>query len=141
MPADNIVQVAENLATLDCAIATLHKMIDASEARDPNQVKLVQDKRGYALYFSRSVIPYDRSGEAGQYLGHIGIYAYRVGFIETFSGLAPCDIEIAESLEQLRALWNGYAIHSEVARAAPGPGIDTEQDLEKVTELMESMQA
>ena len=141
MPAANIVQVAENLAELDCAMTTLHQTIEAGEAQDPNQVKLVRDKRGYALYFSRSIVPYDRSGATAHYLGHIGIYAYRVGFIETFSKLAPCELEIAESLEQLRALWNGYAIHSELARAAPGPGIDTEQDLEKVIALIESTQA
>lgn len=141
MPAANIVQVAENLAELDCAMTTLHKTIEAGDAEDPNLVKLVQDKRGYALYFSRSIVPYDRGGETLHYLGHIGIYAYRVGFIETFSKLAPCELELAESLEQLRALWNGYAIHSELARAAPGPGIDTEQDLQKVTALIESMQA
>jgi len=136
MPAVNITQVAENLAASDCSMATLHKVIDVSQAQDPNLVKLVHDQSGHALYFSRSLIPYDRSGEVEQYLGHIGIYAYRVGFLETFSQLAPCELEIAESLEQLRALCNGYSIHSEIARAAPGPGIDTEQDLARVKKLM-----
>lgn len=136
MPAVNIVQVAQILASQDCAMATLHKRIDAAAAADPNLVKLVLDKNGRALYFSRSVIPFDRSGEFDQYLGHIGIYAYRVGFIETFSGLPPCELELAEALEQLRALCSGYSIHSEPAQANPGPGIDTEQDLARVTEIM-----
>jgi 3-deoxy-manno-octulosonate cytidylyltransferase (CMP-KDO synthetase) len=139
MPAVNITQVAENLAASDCSMATLHKLIDLTEAQDPNQVKLVHDQSGRALYFSRSLIPYDRSGEVGHYFGHIGIYAYRAGFLETFSQLAPCELEIAESLEQLRALCNGYSIHSEIARAVPGPGVDTEQDLARAEKLIAAM--
>jgi 3-deoxy-manno-octulosonate cytidylyltransferase (CMP-KDO synthetase) len=141
MPAINMTQVAANLASRECSMATLHKEIDAIEAEDPNQVKLVPDHEGHALYFSRSVIPYNRSGEVRQYCGHIGIYAYRVEFIEIFSGLAPCDLEIAESLEQLRALCNGYSIHSEIAHAIPGPGVDTEEDLARVEKLMDSVPA
>lgn len=141
MPAVNITQVAANLASRECSMATLHKEIDAIDAQDPNLVKLVHDHQGQALYFSRSVIPYNRSGEAVQYCGHIGIYAYRVEFIEIFSELAPSDLEIAESLEQLRALCNGHSIHSEIARAIPGPGIDTEEDLLRVEKLMGSMPA
>ncbi len=137
MPAANIVQVAANLVSSGCAMATLHKRVDARHARDPNLVKLVHDRLGQALYFSRAPIPFARSGAGGPYLGHIGLYAYRVGFIEIFSGLEPCDLEIAESLEQLRALCNGYRIHSEIARKLPGPGIDTEADLREVTKLME----
>lgn len=136
MPAVNISQVAQLLADQECAMATLHKPIDAAAAADPNLVKLVVDNHGKALYFSRSVIPFDRSGDLDQYLGHIGIYAYRVGFIETFSQLPPGELELAESLEQLRALANGYVIHSALALANPGPGIDTERDLARVTEIM-----
>ena len=135
MPAANIDQVAANLAQSDCAMATLYKQIDAKAASDPNLVKLVHDSAGKALYFSRSPIPYDRGGEA-RYLGHIGIYAYRVGFIETFSALPPAELELAESLEQLRALANGYAIHCAEAAQTPGPGIDTEEDLVEVERLM-----
>lgn len=140
MPAVNITQVAENIAARDCSMATLHKLIDADQARDPDQVKLVHDQFGLALYFSRSPVPYDRSETVKAYCGHIGIYAYRVSFLETFSQLAPCELEIAEALEQLRALCNGYSIHSEIARAAPGPGIDTEQDLARVEKLIAAMQ-
>jgi 3-deoxy-manno-octulosonate cytidylyltransferase (CMP-KDO synthetase) len=136
MPAANLKQVADNLLASGCDMATLHKEIDSKHARDPNQVKLVHDRRGHALYFSRSPIPYDRSGTQASYCGHIGLYAYRVGFIETFSQLQPCALELAESLEQLRALCNGYSIHSEVARELPGPGVDTEADLQLVQGLM-----
>ena len=136
MPAANLTQVAGNLSRHDCAMATLHKSIDAGAAADPNLVKLVHDRDGYALYFSRSPIPYDRNGTGTAYRGHIGIYAYRVGFLEIFSALEPCELEIAESLEQLRALCNGYRIHSETACESPGPGVDTEADLERVAALM-----
>ena len=137
MPAANIRQVAANLASRDCAMATLYRHIDAEAARDPNLVKLVHASDGKALYFSRSPIPYDRGGVA-QYLGHVGIYAYRAGFLETFSALPPGELERAESLEQLRALGNGYAIHCARARENPGPGIDTEEDLEKAERLLAS---
>ena len=140
MPAANITQVARNLAARDCAMATLHKPVDAAAARDPDLVKLVHDGDGYALYFSRSPIPYDRGGGAA-YCGHIGIYAYRAGFVETFSRLEPSALETAESLEQLRALSNGYRIHSELARENPGPGIDTAEDLEHVRRIIQAASA
>lgn len=135
MPAANIDQVAGNLARSDCAMATLYEPVDAEAAGNPNLVKLVHDAGGRALYFSRSPIPYDRSGNA-RYLGHIGIYAYRVGFIETFSALPPSELERAEALEQLRALANGYAVHCAAACEKPGPGIDTEEDLAAVERLI-----
>ena len=141
MPAANLVQVAQNLRDHDCAMATLHKPVSKQLAQDPNLVKLVHDQAGYTLYFSRAPIPYDRSGEAATYCGHIGIYAYRVGFLETFNRLDPSELEISESLEQLRALAHGYRIHSEAARAEPGPGVDTEEDLARVTALLESTPA
>ena len=137
MPAVNLAQVAANLVSSQCSMATLHKEIDAAQAADPNLVKLVHDHRGRALYFSRSVIPFDRGNSHAGYFGHIGLYAYRVGFIETFSRLEPCELEQAESLEQLRALYNGYSIHSDIARELPGPGIDTEADLARAEQLME----
>ncbi len=138
MPAANLVQVAGNLLASDCDMATLHKEIDLEHARDPNLVKLVHDQRGRALYFSRSLIPYDRNATLTRYCGHIGLYAYRVGFIETFSQLPPAELELAESLEQLRALCNGYSIHTDIARELPGPGIDTEADLRQVEEMMKA---
>jgi 3-deoxy-manno-octulosonate cytidylyltransferase (CMP-KDO synthetase) len=140
MPAANLRQVASNLVASECDMATLHKEIDSEHAGDPNQVKLVHDHRGHALYFSRSLIPYDRSTRHPSYCGHIGLYAYRVGFIEAFSQMEPCALELAESLEQLRALCNGYSIHSEIARELPGPGVDTEADLQRVEQLMRASQ-
>ena len=136
MPAANMTQVAENLQAHACDITTLHKTIDAEHALDPNLVKLVHDENGRALYFSRSRIPYNRSGQVADYCGHIGIYAYRIGFLKTFSSLAPNQLEKAESLEQLRAITNGFSIHSEIAKALPGPGIDTEQDLAQVARII-----
>lgn len=136
MPAENMTQVARLVARGDCAMATLHKTIDASAAQNPNQVKLVQDHAGFALYFSRSPIPYERYPGEAPICGHIGIYAYRVEFLEVFSGLEPCALELTEALEQLRALCHGYRIRSELALAIPGPGIDTEEDLARAETLM-----
>jgi 3-deoxy-manno-octulosonate cytidylyltransferase (CMP-KDO synthetase) len=136
MPASNMTQVAQNLKRSGCDMATLYKILDAERALDPNQVKLVHDHLGRALYFSRSPIPYDRQQQGLEYCGHIGIYAYRVGFLKTFTGLAVCEIESLEKLEQLRALWNGYSIHTELAAELPGPGVDTEDDLFEVTQLL-----
>ena len=140
MPAANLVQVAENLAARDCAMATLCKPIGAGAAADPDLVKVVRGDDGMALYFSRAAIPFPRSG-AARYLGHIGIYAYRAGFLETFSGLEAHELELAESLEQLRALGNGYAIHCDLARENPGPGVDTEADLREVESLIAERRA
>ena len=136
MPPQNLRQVAANLAASDCDMATLHKAVDSEQARDPNLVKLVHDERGRALYFSRAPIPYDRDQAGIEYNGHIGIYAYRVGFLKTFAGLEPSRLERIESLEQLRALSHGYRIHSAAAPAPPGPGVDTEEDLARVEQLM-----
>jgi len=136
MPAGNMTQVARNLDASSCDMATLHKLIDKSHAENLNQVKLVHDKNGRALYFSRSVIPFDRDNTGHSYFGHIGIYAYRVGFLSRFSQLAACKLEDSEKLEQLRALWHGYSIHTELASELPGPGVDTQADLEEVTQLL-----
>ena len=139
MPASNMTQVADNLLSSGCDMATLHKPVSEDQARNPNLVKLVHDYRGRALYFSRSPIPFNRHRQVQEYFGHIGIYAYRVEFIEAFSGLPPCELETTESLEQLRALWHGYTIHSEIASAMPGPGVDTEADLLQVESMLEQL--
>ncbi len=134
MPAQNMTQVATNLVESGCDMATLHKSIDAKAAEDPNLVKLVTDKDGRALYFSRSKIPFDRETGNAVYCGHIGLYAYRVGFLKTYTRLKPSMLEQSEKLEQLRALFYGYSIHTEEAREKPGPGVDTPQDLERVSD-------
>lgn len=143
VPAANIVQVAENLHQYQAAsMATLGvKITDAEEAFNPNAVKVVTDKMGYALYFSRATIPYDRSrfmdeefiDEIGDfYLRHIGIYAYKAGFIKQYVNLPPSGIEQIESLEQLRVLWHGERIHVDIAREPPPAGVDTPADLQRI---------
>jgi 3-deoxy-manno-octulosonate cytidylyltransferase (CMP-KDO synthetase) len=137
MPAANLSQVARNLAQSGCEMATLHKSISAAQAEDPNLVKLVANQAGRALYFSRAPIPYNRDDTEIEYCGHIGLYAYRIGFLNTYAALDPCRIERNEKLEQLRALYHGYRIHTEAACADPGPGVDTEEDLKLARTMLE----
>jgi 3-deoxy-manno-octulosonate cytidylyltransferase (CMP-KDO synthetase) len=138
MAASNLTQVARNLNTSGCDMATLHKPLDASHAPDPNIVKLVHDRAGRAMYFSRATIPFHRDTLDPEpvYCGHIGLYAYRVGFLKIYANLAPSAAECSEKLEQLRALDHGYSIHTEVASELPGPGVDTEQDLQLAARLL-----
>lgn len=146
IPPAIIRQVADNLAAATAPMATLSVPIkDAEEAFNPNAVKVVTDKDGYALYFSRASIPWDRdrfaasdriSGSHEQigdhYQRHIGIYAYRAGFIQRYVDWAPSVLEQVEALEQLRVLWYGEKIHVAQALEAPPVGVDTQADLEKV---------
>ena len=132
----------------DCAMATAAHSIDSwADFQNPNVVKVVTDQQGTALYFSRAPIahgrdfpeqPWWQSGALPAPLRHIGIYAYRVGFLQLFPKLAQAPIEKLESLEQLRALWHGHRIAVHTTQQAPGPGVDTPQDLERVRELMRS---
>ncbi|MBZ9610658.1 3-deoxy-manno-octulosonate cytidylyltransferase [Rheinheimera maricola] len=137
IPPIIIRQVAQNLATQQKAqMATLAvPLTDATEIANPNIVKVVSDKNGYALYFSRSVIPFDRDGitrdvPAQHYRRHIGIYAYRAGFIQRYVDWPVSALEQIESLEQLRVLWHGDAIHVDTALETPAVGVDTPADLE-----------
>lgn len=125
----------------EAAIATAsHPFHDRDTHFNPNVVKVVADRQGRALYFSRAPIPYARDafaagegfpeGMEGQ--RHIGIYAYRAAFLEVYGGLAPAPMERLESLEQLRALWHGYTIAVTVTPQAPAAGVDTPEDLERV---------
>ena len=139
MPAQNLTQVAHNLVRSGFDMATLHKTIDAQAAKDPNLVKLVSSRDGKALYFSRATIPYQRDAAPVEYFGHIGLYAYSVGFLKTYAGLQPCMLEQGESLEQLRALYYGYTIHTEQANELPGRGVDTPEDLQAISEQMKGM--
>ena len=151
LPPSLIEQVASNLSDRpEFAIATLCEAIEREEEIfDPDVVKVVFDAHGRAAYFSRAPIPYcrgrfdARAGTAracaagGLHNRHIGLYAYRADFLSHFSSLAPAPIEIAESLEQLRAIHHGYPIHVEAARERPGPGVDTPDDLERVRAMFE----
>ena len=138
-PAAGIREVARALAEDDAPMATLATPIgDAHELFDPNVVKLVRDARGRALYFSRAPLPWARDAFAATrdvlprdvpFLRHIGIYAYRAGFLRAYTGLTRTPLEQAESLEQLRVLEHGHAIAVRLTPEPFPPGIDTEADL------------
>jgi 3-deoxy-manno-octulosonate cytidylyltransferase (CMP-KDO synthetase) len=121
-----------------------HEIHDLSEFTNSNVVKVVLDKEQLALYFSRAPIPWWRDGFAQGIqslpkpapLRHIGIYAYRVGFLQSFPSMTPAPIEKGEALEQLRAMWHGHKIAVHITPDAPGPGVDTPEDLEKVRALL-----
>ncbi len=143
IPPSVITQVANNLSNSIAPMATLAVEIeDEDEAFNPNAVKVLTDKEGYALYFSRATIPWDRDGFAQSKTlryplrRHIGIYAYRAGFINTYIHWQPSELEKIESLEQLRVLWYGEKIHVAVANETPPPGVDTAEDLELVRQTV-----
>ena len=148
MPVKLIDQVAEDLKqhpTADTATLAVH--LDAPEQLfDPNTVKAVLDKKGYALYFSRAPVPWQRdhlrwggevdAGLLRSYLRHIGLYAYRAGFVKAYVRWPQAPIERFESLEQLRSLWYGSKIHVSLAAEIPPAGVDTPEDLERVARLL-----
>jgi 3-deoxy-manno-octulosonate cytidylyltransferase (CMP-KDO synthetase) len=141
IPPALISQVAADLAVhADAAVATLaHPVAGAAEALDPNVVKVVRDRSGYALYFSRAAIPFCRDVQEmdGQsWLRHIGLYAYRAGFLRHYRKLETSPLEQLEKLEQLRVLWHGMKIFVGMAAQLPGPGVDTEADLLSVENLI-----
>ncbi|MFN2309825.1 MAG: 3-deoxy-manno-octulosonate cytidylyltransferase [Gammaproteobacteria bacterium] len=151
MPPALLRQVAANLAAQpEAAIATLCTPISEAQALfDPNVVKLVCDAQGFALYFSRAPIPWARDDFAlsREHLPpglaarrHLGLYAYRAGFLRAYRQLTPAPLEACEMLEQLRALWHGYRIHVADAVVLPGPGIDVESDVERVEALLRAQQ-
>lgn len=132
--------------TPEAAIATAcHPIRSSEEFFDPNAVKVVLDQAGLARYFSRAPIPWARDAFAASRklppelpcYRHIGIYAYRAGFLRVFPRLAVSPLERFEALEQLRALWHGYAIAVAVRQDAPVPGVDTPEDLERVRALFD----
>ena len=112
-----------------------HAIHDEAALASPNVVKVVLDAEGYALYFSRSRIPYPRAPGATCYR-HAGIYGYRVAFLKRYSRLKESPLEKAEALEQLRVLWHGYRIAVAVARDEIPPGVDTPEDLEAVRKML-----
>lgn len=139
MPPALVRQAAQLLAEdPEAHIATLaHGLHEAADFANPNVVKVVSDRRGYALYFSRAPIPWQREGSAagaprlpeGLAYRHIGLYAYRVGALAEFSGLPPAPLEDCEALEQLRALYHGFRIKLGTTDNPPPRGVDTEEDL------------
>ena len=140
MSAALLDQVASDLAGIaDLGMSTLAAPIsDRATLFDPHVVKVVTDATGYALYFSRAPMPWHRDEFLADraelptsvaFLRHIGLYAYRVGFLKRYLSWAPSPLEVAESLEQLRVLWHGERIHVAIAESEPGPGVDTASDL------------
>lgn len=128
----------------DAVMATLaHPIHDHADFINPNVVKVIADEMGYALYFSRAPIPWPRDAFAAQQptphelgaLRHIGLYAYRAGFLRTYAGLAASPLERFEMLEQLRVLWHGHRISLGITPSAPAPGVDTAEDLARVRAL------
>jgi 3-deoxy-manno-octulosonate cytidylyltransferase (CMP-KDO synthetase) len=120
----------------EASVATAcHAIHDEASLASPNVVKVVLDAKGYALYFSRSRIPYPRE-KGGVWYRHAGIYAYRVGFLSRFSALQESPLEKTEALEQLRVLWHGYRIAVAVSETEIPPGVDTPQDLEAVRRML-----
>ncbi len=144
MPAALINQVASALDERSDAVMVTASapLTDAAEVFDPAVVKVVSDQSGYAIYFSRATIPWVRdestSGLAGHAQKHIrrhlGIYAYSTAYIQEFAARGHCQLEKLEKLEQLRTLWHGEKIRCVEALQIPGPGIDTEQDLQRARE-------
>lgn len=140
IPPEIINQLASNLMLNNVGMATLAAPInDPQEVFDPAIVKVVTDKQSNALYFSRAAIPWERDRfavskmEIGQhFLRHIGIYAYRAGFIRRYIQWSISPLETIEMLEQLRVLWYGEKIHVALAVKTPGPGVDNQQDLDAV---------
>lgn len=145
IPPEVIDQVAANLAAnTQAGIATLSECIESlDELVNPHAVKVVTDRSGMALYFSRATIPWPRDQFAqgarempgqGNWQRHIGIYAYRTEFLHRYVTWEPAPLEQLEQLEQLRALYNGTRIHvAPVRQPVPG-GVDTEEDLQAVRE-------
>ena len=138
MPAACLDQVAALLSDERCGMATLcHRLERDAELADPNVVKLVMDKHGDALYFSRAAIPHCRDAATPpMYYRHIGLYAYSAGFLRRYARMAPCEMETAEALEQLRPLWHGEKIKVGVTALATGIGVDTPRDLQRAHALL-----
>jgi 3-deoxy-manno-octulosonate cytidylyltransferase (CMP-KDO synthetase) len=148
MPVSLLDQVAGDLSHhQEAEMATVAAHLEfPGQLFDPAVVKVVLDRKGYALYFSRAPIPWQRGemswGEAPRmgmvraHLRHIGLYAYRAGFVREYVSWPASQLEAAESLEQLRVLWQGHRIHVSIAAEAPPAGVDMPEDLERLERLL-----
>jgi 3-deoxy-manno-octulosonate cytidylyltransferase (CMP-KDO synthetase) len=130
-------RISDSVPMATCA----HPIDNAADAFNPNVVKVVLDKAGRALYFSRATIPWQRDAFAVSTealppgyapLRHIGLYAYSNSFLQAYPTLAPAPLESIEALEQLRVLWHGYPIAVHITDSAPAAGVDTPDDLARV---------
>jgi 3-deoxy-manno-octulosonate cytidylyltransferase (CMP-KDO synthetase) len=141
----SLLQAAAARIGADVPMSTCaHPLHEAADAFNPNVVKVVLDKAGRALYFSRATIPWNRDAFAKSKdelpsgyvpLRHIGLYAYRNDFLQAYPQLAVSPLEGIEALEQLRVLWHGYPIAVHVTDSAPAAGVDTPEDLERVRQF------
>ena len=146
MPASLITSVAESLKNdKNAVVATASVLIDdPAQINDPHVVKVVVDRFGHALYFSRAGIPFYRDAEIDdvemphRVFRHIGLYAYRCGYLAEYTQLEHCNLEHIEALEQLRVLWHGGKIAVIEASEEPGHGVDTPEDLQRVRDLLEA---
>jgi 3-deoxy-manno-octulosonate cytidylyltransferase (CMP-KDO synthetase) len=142
---NQVALLLQNRPTASMSTAA-HEIHLLEEFANPNVVKVVMDQSQLALYFSRAPIPWWRDGNAQGLtmlptpapLRHIGIYGYRVGFLQSFPLLPAAPVENCEALEQLRALWHGHKIAVHVTNTAPGPGVDTPEDLDRVRALFKA---
>jgi 3-deoxy-manno-octulosonate cytidylyltransferase (CMP-KDO synthetase) len=135
MPSSLLVQAAEELEyfqDIECDIATLFTY--SKDFNNPNDVKVVSDEYGCAMYFSRHDIPYG----AISLKRHIGVYAYRVNFLRNFGKMRKCGIELGERLEQLRAIYHGAKIRVEEAVEIPGPDVNVPEDIERIEAILKS---
>ncbi len=141
MPAACLDQVAQLLIDdSQCGMATLgHPLNDRTDIDNPNIVQLVTDKNGYAMYFSRAPIPWNRDepqSVGSAYVRHIGLYAYTAKFLREYSKMEACELESIEALEQLRVLWHGEKIKVAVTELDTGVGIDSPEDMEKAKNVL-----
>lgn len=142
-------RTADVLAASRAPMATAaHEIHDFDEFLNPNVVKVVVNKAGEAIYFSRAPIAYPRDSmraglrelpQQAAPLRHIGIYAYRAGFLQDYARMSASPLEEIESLEQLRVLWHGHPIAVEITENAPAAGVDTQEDLERVRAVLQAV--
>ncbi len=141
-----IANVVERLIkSPDCVMSSAcYPIVEFAHFTNPNVVKVVLNQRQEALYFSRSAIPFDRDSQnktlpnTMKAWHHMGLYAYRAGFLKHYKQLTPVTLELTESLEQLRVLWYGFKIAMEITDQAPLPGVDTAEDLQRVRHCFET---
>ncbi|MCD6585316.1 MAG: 3-deoxy-manno-octulosonate cytidylyltransferase [Desulfobacteraceae bacterium] len=117
-------------------VSTLARRIDYRTAENPDQVKVILDRNGNAIYFSRSIIPFPRDGSTDEFLGHIGIYAFRLNILKQFVSLPVGKVESIEKLEQLRLIENGIPIHV-VETELMSFGVDRPEDIDKVSGIID----